>query len=107
MSLAIVCPALADEALARRGQYIAADRCSACHATQAEGDSPNPAAPRFRSLEARYPVPMLVEALRTGVITGHDRMPLFEFDPYDVRALVAHIDNFAPDAKKYLSGDAK
>lgn len=50
---------------------------------------------------------MLIEALRTGIITGHDRMPLFEFDPYDVRALVAHIDSFAPDAKKYLSREAK
>jgi hypothetical protein len=45
---------------------------------------------------------MLVDAQATGVISGHDEMPMFELSHSDLNALLAYIDSFAPVGLRYL-----
>jgi hypothetical protein len=44
----------------------------------------------------REPGSVLVDAQDTGVMSGHDEMPMFELAQSDVSALLAYIDSFAP-----------
>jgi hypothetical protein len=39
---------------------------------------------------------MLTDALKTGVIEGHDEMPMFELNGDDMVALLSYIDALAP-----------
>ncbi len=61
------------------GRAIVAAHCAGCHATGKQGDSPNGAAPPFRTLSARYPGPALAEAFNNGLIERHPGMPTFRF----------------------------
>ena len=90
--------------LLERGAAIAQAKCSVCHAVGPTGQSPAPANADtpFHRLHERYPIPMLVEAATTGVITGHDEMPGFEFSMGEIEALLAYIDALAPDKPGYL-----
>jgi hypothetical protein len=45
---------------------------------------------------------MLIDAQKTGIISGHDEMPMFELSRADMRALLAYIDSFAPEALRYV-----
>jgi hypothetical protein len=45
---------------------------------------------------------MLIDARQTGVISGHDEMPMFELSHEDMRALLAYIDSFAPEGLRYV-----
>jgi cytochrome c len=74
-----------------RGQEIAQQNCSSCHAIGVTGASPAPEAPPFRTLSAHYRVNALEEALAEGISVGHPAMPQFEFAPEDVNALVAYL----------------
>jgi hypothetical protein len=56
----------------------------------------------FRELHTRYPIEMLIDAQKTGVISGHDEMPMFELSREDMRALLAYIDSFAPGSRRYV-----
>lgn len=85
------------------GGELAARLCGRCHATGPTGESPQRRVIPFRSLHERYPVDMLVEAARTGVIAGHDEMPMFAMSPQEVQALLAHIDALAPEKPGYLT----
>lgn len=99
--------AAADQALIiERGRAIAEANCSTCHAVGTSDESPtrinvNTA---FRNLYERYPIPMLVEAAKTGSISGHDEMPGFDFPLEDARALLAYIDSLAPGKPAYVQG---
>ena len=95
---------LAADDLVTRGGEIAAARCGKCHATDARNDSPHRAAVPFRDLGERYPIEMLVEAARSGMLSGHDEMPAFEFTAEEVRALLALIDSLSPEGQRYLAG---
>lgn len=86
----------ASQSIVERGRDIAATRCGVCHATGMTGESPHRIAPPFRALHEGYPVEMLSRALRTGVVSGHDEMPMFEFSRADIDALLAYIDSLAP-----------
>lgn len=89
------------------GAVIAAGRCGRCHATGPNDASPQRITPPFRTLHERWPVEMLVEAQKTGVIDGHDEMPAFDFSPEEITALLRHIDSLAPPgAPRYVTGDA-
>jgi hypothetical protein len=46
---------------------------------------------------------MLVEAARSGSISGHDEMPGFDFTMEEIHDLLVYIDGFAPADKRYLS----
>jgi mono/diheme cytochrome c family protein len=87
----------------QRGQLIALQRCAVCHATEATGDSPHKITPPFLDLHQRYPIDMLVETLRTGVVEGHDEMPMFQFLQQDAEALIRYIDSLSPERARYLN----
>lgn len=91
------------EVLLERGLAIAAENCSACHAIGLDDESPTRANENtaFRQLHERYPIAMLVEAAKTGLISGHDEMPEFHFERKDAEALLAYIDSLAPDKPGY------
>lgn len=83
--------ALAEDALVKEGQVLIDSYCADCHATGLAGDSKHPAAPPFRTLHERYEVEWLSEALVEGLVTGHEDMPEFEFDPIQAEAIVAYL----------------
>jgi mono/diheme cytochrome c family protein len=85
-------PATSETALVERGHALAVRNCAECHAVEREGRSPLPAAPPFRTLEARYPIEDLAESLAEGIISGHPQMPERAFAPEDVDALLAYLE---------------
>ncbi|MET3901224.1 cytochrome c [Devosia sp. UYZn731] len=78
------------------GHALVTMYCTDCHATEITGDSPFPTAPRFRDLHLRYDVENLSEALVEGIVTAHDEMPQFEFDPDQAAAIVAYLKSLEP-----------
>ena len=76
-----------------RGQAIAENNCSSCHAVGPMGDSPLPPAPPFRQLSHNYPLNELEEALAEGISVGHPAMPPFAFPPEDVDALIGYLQS--------------
>ena len=88
--------------LSVQGFAIAAEKCSPCHAVGVADESPHKITPPLRILAADYPIPMLVEALKTGVVSGHDEMPMFDLGIDGAKALLAYIDSLNPNGPKYL-----
>jgi mono/diheme cytochrome c family protein len=80
-----------DAAKLRRGEVLVTRDCSRCHATARTGQSPHPQAPAFRTLERRYPIESLEEALAEGIISGHPDMPEFMFVSDDVGAIIIYL----------------
>jgi cytochrome c len=92
--LTILCiPALAKANGVMSGEQIVAQECSACHAIGKTGNSPNPKSPPFRDIIKRYPAENLVEALAEGIVTGHNDMPEFMFEPDEVTAIVGYLES--------------
>jgi mono/diheme cytochrome c family protein len=79
------------ETLQERGRVIAGGLCSRCHAIGRTGDSPHPAAPRFRTLDRQMDLGKLAQRIREGLLTGHEDMPMFRFGRNDADAMVAYI----------------
>lgn len=79
--------------LVARGHAIARANCSRCHALGAKDESPNAAAPPFRTLNRKYPLRDLEEALAEGIVVGHGEtnMPRFQFSPPQIEALLAYL----------------
>ncbi len=100
-TLALLAPAAASD-LSVKGSALAAEHCSPCHGVGIDDDSPHKVTPPLRKLAAEYPIPMLVEALKTGVIGGHDEMPMFDLGVDETRALIAYIDSLNPKGPQYL-----
>lgn len=90
-ALLIAEPATAAPDPVARGREIVTAKCAVCHAVGPTGDSPNPGAPRFRRLNARYDVEDLAEGLAEGLTVGHGPMPEWVFPPEDVAAIVAYL----------------
>ena len=88
--------AAAETAAVERGRLIAAQRCRVCHAVAEAGDSPHAHVIPFRRLHERAPVEMLEAARRTGVVSGHDEMPMFELGRADAAALADYIESLWP-----------
>jgi cytochrome c len=76
---------------ADRGMRFAQARCSACHAVEASGTSPNRRAPPFTVVATRYGQRSLERKLAEIQETGH----------YDMPALVVHSDE-AADLASYF-----
>lgn len=74
-----------------RGQEIASQTCSRCHAIGLAGPSLNPDAPPFRELAYRNPVSGLIEAAARGEVPTHGGMPRFSLPPSDGQALAAYV----------------
>ncbi len=87
-----------------RGSAIAANHCGKCHAVGQSDTSPHRITPPLRALGERYPVDMLLEAQKTGVVGGHDEMPMFDLGLDGVAALLAYIDSLTPAGPHYLRG---
>jgi mono/diheme cytochrome c family protein len=79
------------ETAQERGAALARGLCRPCHAIGTNGDSPHPAAPRFRTLDAHTDLSRLAQRIREGLLTGHEDMPMFRFNRADADAMVAYI----------------
>jgi len=75
----------------QRGEVLARGLCARCHAIGVTGDSPLPAAPRFRMLDNQTDLSKLARRIREGLMTGHEDMPVFRADRNDADAMVAYI----------------
>jgi cytochrome c len=89
--MTLVSPTCQAETPQQRGEVIAHGLCSRCHAIGRAGNSPHPAAPRFRSLDNHTDLSKLAQRIREGLLTGHEDMPMFRFDRDDADAMVAYI----------------
>ena len=85
-----------------RGRAIAEQKCARCHAIGRDDERPHAIVTPFRDLHTRYPIEMLTDAQASGVISGHDEMPMFELSTEDLNALLAYIDSFAPVDQRYI-----
>jgi cytochrome c len=65
--------------------------CARCHAIDADSQSPEQKAPPFRDIVKKYDPSALEEALGEGIMTGHEQMPEFAFEPEQVAAIVAYL----------------
>ena len=94
--------AAGSQSLLERGQAIAEARCARCHAIKGDDQPPHSIVTPFRDLHIRFPIEMLTDARASGVISGHDEMPMFELSDPDMEALLSYIDSFAPAGKRYV-----
>jgi mono/diheme cytochrome c family protein len=78
------------ESIANDGRDIAEAQCAACHAVGAYGESPNPAAPHFRTILSRYRADVLEDELIAGIRVSHP-MPDFQFNPQGAGALIEYM----------------
>ena len=85
-----------------RGRVIAEQKCAPCHAIGRDDERPHAIVTPFRELHTRYPIEMLIDAQKTGIISGHDEMPMFELSREDMSALLAYIDSFATEGRRYV-----
>ncbi len=77
---------------ASRGFELLQTSCARCHAIDAASQSPEPQAPPFREVIRKYDPAALEEALAEGIVTGHEKMPEFQFEPEDISAIIAYLD---------------
>lgn len=82
----------------KRGAALLQTHCASCHSIGLDGTSSHPEAPAFRTLSQNYPVDALQEALAEGIMTGHQDMPEFAFQPEDVGAIIAYLESVQPKA---------
>lgn len=82
-----------------RGEAVAARVCAACHALGAGGDSANPRAPAFASLEMQHTagLPGRVADLTR---TGHYGMPPVALTPQEVTDVAAYIESLGGSRPK-------
>lgn len=83
-----------------KGAALLTKNCDRCHAIGATGESKLDKAPPFRQVVTRYPLENLAEALAEGIVSGHPDMPEFVFQPDEIDAILAYLD----DLKKQTSG---
>lgn len=77
---------------ATQGFNLLRANCASCHAIDQVSQSPEPKAPPFRDVVKKYQPQALEEALAEGIVTGHEQMPEFAFEPEQVTAIVAYLD---------------
>ena len=82
-----------------RGEFLARENCSTCHAVGPVGVSPYPLAPPFRSLTKKYDAEGLAEALAEGIVvgnTGARQMPMFVLSVDEIDDLIAYLKSLEP-----------
>jgi cytochrome c len=79
------------------GHDILRANCARCHAIDMKGSSPEPKAPPFREVVKKYDPSALEEALAEGIVTGHEKMPQFQFAPEQIAAIVSYLSTLQPD----------
>ncbi|GAB2183169.1 c-type cytochrome [Roseibium sp. LAB1] len=75
------------------GQELAEIHCATCHAVGRDDQSAQAGAPAFRDLASRYPLESLEEPLAEGIVTAHDNMPEFAFEPDDIDAFLGYLSS--------------
>jgi mono/diheme cytochrome c family protein len=75
----------------RAGRVLSERYCAQCHAIGLTGDSPHPAAPRFRNLSERYPIDSLATRFAARISTHHPDMPQWQFDPDQDRQMISFL----------------
>jgi len=104
----VLCQAADAQPSLTAGRRIAAARCGRCHAIDRKDESPNPRAPRFRDLGARYPLDDLREALAEGMIVGHPQlMPVIALEPKDIDDLIGYMKSLQRPAQAKPRGAPK
>ncbi|HEX3483509.1 MAG TPA: cytochrome c [Micropepsaceae bacterium] len=86
-----------------RGERLARENCSTCHAIGMSGTSPYRFAPPFRSLHEKYDVDGLAEALAEGIgvgNTGERQMPMFVLSADEIEDLIAYLKSLEPDTPR-------
>ena len=73
------------------GLELAEIHCASCHAIGISDTSGQAGAPAFRELSGRYPLENLEESLAEGIVTGHDGMPEFAFEPEDIDTFLGYL----------------
>jgi cytochrome c len=86
-----IAPAQDIKALEAHGKEILQAQCGRCHAVLRSGESPNAAAPAFRTLSQRYPIDGLADSLAEGLSVGHSDMPEFVFETDEIAAILAYL----------------
>ncbi|MDW3096565.1 c-type cytochrome [Pyruvatibacter sp.] len=84
---------------AEAGEKLAQNLCSSCHALEADGLSPNDAAPNFHELVLAYPADHLAEGFAEGIVVGTDAhvgMPQFQLDTTQIDNLIAYLETILP-----------
>ena len=74
------------------GHDLLRQNCARCHAIDVDSTSPETKAPPFRDVVKRYEPSALEEALAEGIVTAHDKMPEFAFEPEQISAIIAYLD---------------
>jgi cytochrome c len=75
-----------------QGYDLLRTNCARCHAIDQVSLSPEAKAPPFRDVVKKYEPVALEEALAEGIVTGHEQMPQFAFEPEQISAIVAYLD---------------
>jgi mono/diheme cytochrome c family protein len=79
---------------ATRGKDLAQQNSSPCHAVGRTGASPYRLAPPFRTLNRKYNVENLAEALAEGIVvgnTGARQMPMFVLSVDEIEDVIAYL----------------
>lgn len=79
------------------GHELLRENCARCHAIDAAGQSADAKAPPFRDVVKKYKPDALEEALAEGIVTGHNEMPEFTFEPEQISAIIAYLDSLKAD----------
>ena len=79
------------------GHELLSKNCARCHAIDMAGASPLAKAPPFREVVKRYDPAYLEEALAEGIVTGHNEMPEFSFEPEQIAAIIAYLSTLKPE----------
>lgn len=74
------------------GADLLRSNCARCHAIDMASTSPRAEAPPFRVIVTKYEPSDLEEALAEGILTGHNDMPEFTFEPEEIAAIIAYLD---------------
>jgi cytochrome c len=73
------------------GREVAQNLCASCHAIEVTGVSPNPGAPPFREVLAKYDAQRLERDLDQAVSISHLQMPTFYFGEHHAADVVAYL----------------
>lgn len=81
------------DSLILTGADLVRENCARCHAIDMTSISPRKEAPPFRDVVKKYEPEALEEALAEGIVTGHNDMPEFEFEPEQISAIIAYLQS--------------
>lgn len=96
MFMAAALAAATPQADAKVGERLAREKCGACHAIGRVDKSPLPPAPPLRSLNRKFDIENLPEALAEGISVGHPQMPQVIWEARDIEAFMAYLRTLQP-----------